>query len=113
MTLVYLKNNYDVIHVHNMPNFILFSALIPKIFGAKIILDVHDLMTVNYMAKFSVDENHWLIRLLKTEQTISARFAKQVICADHLQKDMLIEYGIPGENIILTERNMLENIRPT
>src|SRR5258708_4998710 len=31
---------YDVIHVHNMPDFLVFSALLPKLFGAKVILDV-------------------------------------------------------------------------
>ena len=101
LTFLYLRKKYDIIHVHNMPNFIVFAAFVPKILGAKIILDVHDLMTVNYMTRFDVGENHWMIKLLEVEQTISARFANHVICADHLQKKFLIEYGVPREKIIV------------
>jgi len=99
VSFLYIENKYDVIHVHNMPNFIILAAIIPKIFGAKIILDVHDLMTANYMTKFGADEGHILIRILKIEQIISAKFANHVICADHKQREKLIEYGIPAAKV--------------
>ena len=38
------KNKYDIVHVNNMPNFLVFSTVTAKIFGAKIIMDVHDVM---------------------------------------------------------------------
>jgi hypothetical protein len=44
-----LRNRYEVVHIHNMPNALVFAAGVPKIFGARLMLDVHDLMTVNYM----------------------------------------------------------------
>ena len=31
-----------VFHVHNMPDFLVFVALIPRLFGKKIILDLHN-----------------------------------------------------------------------
>ena len=99
LTTLHLRKRYTTIHVHNMPNFIVFTAIIPKILGARIILDVHDLMTANYMAKFSVKDDHWLIRLLKFEQKLSAAFVDIVLCADHQQKEMLAQYGIPKEKI--------------
>ncbi|HEX8680083.1 MAG TPA: glycosyltransferase, partial [Chthoniobacterales bacterium] len=37
-----LTRRYDFVHVHNMPDVLVFSALVPKIFGAKVILDLHD-----------------------------------------------------------------------
>src|SRR5437868_2416808 len=42
ITWLHLKRPYSVIHVHNMPDFLVFSAWFPKLFGAKIILDVQD-----------------------------------------------------------------------
>ena len=42
MTRLHLKHAYDVIHVHNMPDFLVFSALFPKLLGAKVILEVQD-----------------------------------------------------------------------
>jgi glycosyltransferase involved in cell wall biosynthesis len=94
------SNKYDVIHVHNMPNVLVFAAIVPKMFGAKVLLDVHDLMAVTYMAKFDVQENNIPVRLLKLEQRMSALLADHVICADHNQRDYLVERcRIPKDKI--------------
>jgi glycosyltransferase involved in cell wall biosynthesis len=86
------RHRYDVVHVHNMPNVLVFAAIVPKIFGAKLMLDVHDLMTVNYMAKFNTGENALPVRVLRVEQWLSAMFADHVFCADHNQQDYLVEH---------------------
>jgi glycosyltransferase involved in cell wall biosynthesis len=91
---------YDVVHVHNMPNALVFAAFGPKMLGARLILDVHDLMTVNYMAKFNALENDLAVRILKIEQQLSAMFVDRVFCADHNQQDYLVEYcGVARQKI--------------
>ncbi len=60
----YLKKKYKIIHVNNMPNFLVFSCIIPKLFGTKIILDVHDLVPEVYAQKFQFNLNHIFIKLL-------------------------------------------------
>ena len=37
-----LNRRYDLVYVHNMPDILVLSALIPAAFGAKVILDLHD-----------------------------------------------------------------------
>src|SRR5690242_8351212 len=39
VTWLHIKHRYDVVHVHNMPDFLVFSAFFPRLFGAKVILD--------------------------------------------------------------------------
>src|SRR5262245_13386436 len=39
-----LKRRYHLVHVHNMPDILVVSALIPKGLGARVILDLHDPM---------------------------------------------------------------------
>jgi glycosyltransferase involved in cell wall biosynthesis len=85
-------HRYDVVHVHNMPNVLVYAAIVPKLFGARLLLDVHDLMTVNYMAKFGVGEDNSRVGLLKFEQRISAMGVNHVICADDNQRDYLVEH---------------------
>src|SRR5262245_1567805 len=36
------RRRLDLIHVHNMPDFLVFSALLPKLRGATVVLDLHD-----------------------------------------------------------------------
>lgn len=99
LSALHLKKRYTTVHIHNMPNFLVFAALIPKLMGARLILDVHDIMTANYMVKFAVSKGHWLIRILRLEQRISAAFVDKVICADHMQKEALIDYGIAADKV--------------
>lgn len=49
---LYVKNRYQVIHIHNMPDFLIFAALVPRLLGAKLILDIHDPMPELYMSKY-------------------------------------------------------------
>jgi len=105
---------YDVIHVHNMPNALVFAAIVPRMLGARIVLDVHDLMMVNYMAKFDCGENALPVRILRLEQGLSAWLANHVFCADHNQGDYLVEHcGVARKKItVLLNLPNVELFRP-
>jgi glycosyltransferase involved in cell wall biosynthesis len=105
---------YDVVHVHNMPNALVFAAIVPKMLGARVMLDVHDLMMVNYMAKFDCTENTMPVRILRLEQRISAWVANNVFCADHNQGDYLVERcGVARKKItVLLNLPNVELFRP-
>ena len=64
---------YDLIHVNNMPDFLVFSTILPKLFGAKIILDVHDPMAEVFESKYGIASRSTTIRLLKWQEKISLR----------------------------------------
>ncbi len=94
------QRNYDIIHIHNLPDFIIFSAFWPWLWGAKIILDVHDIITTSYQARFGLSEKHPLMTFLIWEIRLSAAFAHFIICADHFQRELLIEYGLSPNKVI-------------
>ena len=94
ISINHFKNPYAVIHVNNMPNFLVFGCLLPKLFGAKIILDIHDLMPELYAEKFHLPLNHFLIRLLYLEERMSGRFANVVIATNRLQVERFHENKI-------------------
>jgi glycosyltransferase involved in cell wall biosynthesis len=64
-----LRRRYDLVYVHNMPDILVLSALVPKILGAKVVLDLHDPMPELMKTIFNVsDENQsvlWMKRLEK------------------------------------------------
>jgi len=108
------RHRYDVVHVHNMPNALVFAAVVPKMLGARLMLDVHDLMTANYMAKFHAPEDALPVKILKIEQRLSAMFADHVFCADHNQQDYLVEAcGLArGKITVLMNLPNVELFRP-
>src|SRR5439155_3543603 len=89
-----LRRRYCLVHVHNMPDFLVFSAVIAKGTGARVILDVHDTMPEAYATKFDLPLRHPLIALLRWEERLSARFADQVITTNDLHKAVLRRHGI-------------------
>jgi glycosyltransferase involved in cell wall biosynthesis len=80
---------YDVIHVHNVPDFLVFAAWLPKWKGAGVILDIHDLLPEFYCSKFNAAETHWTFRSLLLVERCAVRFADRVIVSNDLWKDKL------------------------
>jgi len=80
---------YDLIHVNNMPDFLVFSTILPKLFGAKIILDVHDPMAEVFMSKYGIRSGSPTIRLLRWQEKISLRYCHQVLTVSDVMKQRL------------------------
>jgi len=90
ITWLQLEKRYRVVHVNNMPDFFVFCALLPKMMGAKVILDIHDPMPNTFASKFQKEENGLPYKLLLWEQQISASFADQVITVHDPIKDHVL-----------------------
>jgi glycosyltransferase involved in cell wall biosynthesis len=97
-TLLFFKRNIDIIHVHNMPDVLVFSALIPKLFGCKLILDIHDSVPETYAGKFEAD-SVLLFRALALEERLCCAFADRIICVNHVQRDTILGRGIPARKV--------------
>jgi glycosyltransferase involved in cell wall biosynthesis len=97
-SMLTLKGQVDIIHVHNMPDFLVFAAILPRILGRKIILDIHDSMLETYAGKFGKLPK-WLYWLLFLEEKISAAFVHRIICVNHVQIRPLLQRGIPEKKI--------------
>ncbi|MGA3322960.1 MAG: glycosyltransferase family 4 protein [Terriglobia bacterium] len=59
-----LKRRYDMVYVHNMPDILILSSLVPKALGAKVILDLHDPMPELMTTIFDLDKNSLSVRLI-------------------------------------------------
>ena len=103
LLFLHLRHPYDMIHVHNMPDFLVFAAFLPRIFGAKLILDIHDPMPEFYQAKFQKPANHPLVRLMIWQEWLSAAFSHAVLTANQTFKNNLIKRGIPANKITVTQ----------
>ena len=94
MGKLHRTRKYDLIHVHSVPDFLVFAALIPKLSGARVILDIHDILPEFYASKFKVSQSSFVFRSLKCIERWSIAFAHHVIIANHLWYDRLISRSV-------------------
>jgi glycosyltransferase involved in cell wall biosynthesis len=97
-TRLFFQTHIKVVHVHNMPDVLVFAGLIPRLLGCKLVLDVHDTVPETYEAKFGTI-SRLLSGLLRLEEWICCSFVHKIICVNHVQAEALIKRGIPAEKI--------------
>lgn len=78
------RNPYDILHVHNMPDFLVYAALLPRMTGARVILDIHDIVPEFYTSKFGIESRTFTRGLLEFAERCSAQVADHVIISNHL-----------------------------
>lgn len=76
--------SFDLVHVHNIPDFLIFSAWPAKLKGARLLLDIHDIVPEFFASKFGVDQRSLVIRALRGVEKASAAMADHVVLANHL-----------------------------
>jgi glycosyltransferase involved in cell wall biosynthesis len=90
---------YNTVQVHNLPDFLVFAAWIPRLLGARIILDLHDLMPEFYMARLGQDFKSLPLRLVRLQESLSCRFAHHVITVSDHWRQTLADRGVAPNKI--------------
>ncbi len=80
----HLRRRYDLLHIHNVPDFLVYAAWYPKLTGARVIMDIHDIVPEFYGSKFKASDQSRTVAMLKWLERRSARFADHVIISNHL-----------------------------
>lgn len=94
LTKKQLAEPYDLVHVHSIPDFMAFAALVPKLQGSKVILDIHDILPELYASKFGVSEKSFGYRFMLLLERASTAFADHVIIANHIWRDRLLTRSV-------------------
>lgn len=86
----HVRRPYSVIHVHSVPDFLVFAAWLPRLLGARLVLDLHDLSPELYAAKFGQEKQSFASRVLIAVERASCAFANRVILPNHLWLDKVV-----------------------
>jgi len=96
-----LKKGYDLIQVHNMPEFHVFMTFFQKIAGIPIVLDLHDLTPELFECKWGDKKKSLLINTVRLIEKLSCRFADKLITVSDVCKEILVDRGVPPDKITL------------
>ncbi|UWZ86933.1 glycosyltransferase family 4 protein [Occallatibacter riparius] len=84
---------YDLIHVHNLPDFEVFATVFQRMRGARVIHDMHEVVPEFYASKFKIGERSMIFRLLALVEKLSIAFADHVIVVNHLVEETVLNRG--------------------
>lgn len=97
LTIHHVREPYHLIHVHSVPDFEVFATIVPRLTGARVILDIHDIVPEFYASKFKVSERSLVFRLLVFMERLSIAYSNHVIIANHLWYEKLIRRSVRAE----------------
>lgn len=94
-----LRRRYDLIYINNMPDVLVLSALLPKILGAKVILDLHDPMPELMTTIFGVDPSSRSVKLMKWLEKWSMARADEVLTVNIACQRIFVGRSCPREKV--------------
>lgn len=97
LTKRHRENPYEVIHVHSVPDFLVYAAGAAKRAGAAVILDIHDLLPELYASKFRAGPDSFWFKIMLFAERRSCAFADHVIVANDLWRERLVSRSVPAE----------------
>jgi glycosyltransferase involved in cell wall biosynthesis len=106
------KRRYDLVYVHNMPDILVLSALVPKALGAKVILDLHDPMPELMMTIFNRTERSLSVRILKRVEKWSMARADFVLTVNAACKRVFASRSCAAEKIGVVMNSPNEELFP-
>lgn len=101
-----LPEGCDLVHVHNIPDFLVFAGVRLKLRGASIILDIHDIVPELYESKFQTGRWSLFAAGLRLIEKLSCRFADHVIVANHIWKETIGQRSAPPSKITALVNNV-------
>lgn len=88
------RERLDMVEAHNMPDLLTAAAIVPKLRGTPVVLNVHDTFPELFATKFGRAPRDPLVRLVELEERLSARLADRVIVVTEEAADKLASRGV-------------------
>lgn len=103
LALLSLSRRPAVVQVNNPPDFLVFAGLVPKLFGAKLVLDLHEPMPELLASIQSLDAGAPRVRILKWIERLSTRFADAVVTVSEICRQRFASRGTPAGKITVVK----------
>ena len=96
---LHLRDRYAVVETTSVPDWLVFAGIVPRLFGARVLLDLHECMPEYGATKYGVPLDHRMVRALTFLERVSIRFADFVTTCTEQMRERFIERGAPAGKI--------------
>lgn len=108
-----LRHRPDIVQIHSPPDFLIVAALLLKIMGARVVLDVHDLSSDMFSMRFGDSRvAHATRRTLELLERLACRIADVVVTVHEPYRDELARRGADSNRIVVVLNSLDETRLP-
>lgn len=94
------SRRFAVIEVHSPPDFLIVAGLLPRLFGAKLVLDIRDLSPHMWDARFGGrPASRVLVWALRSVERFACWLADEVITVHEPYRHELVRHGVQAKKI--------------
>ena len=107
-----ISRSYDVVHVHAPPDFLIVSALVPRLFGSRVILDIHDRSPDMFSMRFPGRLGEHARTVLQLVERLAAACADVVLTVHDPYVREIVALGTPAEKTVVVMNSLDEQLLP-
>jgi glycosyltransferase involved in cell wall biosynthesis len=101
VTVLFFWHRYKCIQVHTLPDHLVFVTIIPRLLGAKVLLDMHEPTPELFLAKYGPNKHRWVAKLMVLSEQVSLKYATAVLTVNESIRDKFVERGARREKIYI------------
>lgn len=99
VSLWHLRRRYRIVQVNSVPDVLVFAAAVPRLTGARVLLDLQECMPEFFATKFGTSMEHPAVRLLVRLEQASIRFAHAVVTPTAQLRALFVARGADPDKI--------------
>lgn len=112
VTWLWLRHRHRIVKVHNMPDALVFTALVPRLCGARVVFDIHDFMPELFESRYG-GSRMWLVRLLARIERMAWRFSHAIVTTHERASRRLLDRGVsPAKLTVVMNTAPMVDERP-
>ena len=93
VTAWHVRRRYRIVQVNSVPDVLVFAAAVPRLTGARVLLDLQECMPEFFATKFGTSMSSPAVRLLVRLEQASIRFAHAVVTPTAQLRALFVERG--------------------
>jgi glycosyltransferase involved in cell wall biosynthesis len=113
VTVLHRRRRYAVVQIHNPPDFLVLAGFLPKLMGARLVLDIHDLAPEMFEMRFA--GRRWsglATRVLRRVERLALGTADAVVTVHEPYRRLLLQRGVPPDKLTVALNTPEERLIP-
>ena len=99
VALRHVRRRYDIVQVHSLPDLLVLVGVVPRLLGARVLLDLHEVMPEFFATKFRRPPTHPLVRLVALAEQLSIRVSDHCLTCTEQMRETFVGRGAPARKL--------------